>query len=157
MGRRGAQASGPCILDFVPSAANDDAAMEVAAKLVPAGTVLRRAGAFPVLRHTQEVVTFLPFLLAGLVPPFSPFFMAALEEYGLHMVHLTSNAILTLALFAHACEAFVGVRPSVTLLCHFFSLVRSASLSPDTGAAPQHRTIGGVFFRRRGSGFFSLA
>ena len=52
-----------------------------------------------------------------------------------HLVHLTPNAILTLALFAHACEAFVGVRPSVTLLCHFFSLVRSASLSADAGAA----------------------
>jgi len=34
--------------------------------------------------------------------------MAALDEYGLHMVHLTPNAILTLTLFAHACEAFVG-------------------------------------------------
>ena len=39
--------------------------------------------------HTREVVTFLPFLLVGLIPPFSPFFMAALEEFDLHMVHLT--------------------------------------------------------------------
>ena len=80
-------------------------------------------------------MTFLPFLLVGLVPPYSPFFMAALEEYGLHLVHLTPNAILTLALFALACEAFVGVNPSLALFRQFFSLVRSPSLSPSPGAA----------------------
>ena len=111
MARQGAQASGPCVLDFVPSAADDDAAVEVAAKLVPAGIVLRRGGAYPALRHAREVVTFLPYLLVGLVPPFSPFFMATLEEYG-----LTPNVILILALFA--------------LFRHFFSLMRSPSLSP---------------------------
>ena len=76
------------MLDFAPSAADDDAALRVTAKLVPAGTVLRRSGAFPALRNTQEVVTFLPFLLVGLVPHFLLFFMVALEEYGLHLVHL---------------------------------------------------------------------
>ena len=66
MARRGAQASDTCILDFVPSAANDDAAMEVAAKLVPAGTMLRRGGAVPTPRNAREVVTFLAFLVVGL-------------------------------------------------------------------------------------------
>ena len=80
----------------------------MAAKLVPAVTVLCRGGAFPALWSTREVVTILPFLLVGLVQPFSPFFMAALEEYGLHLVHLTPNAILTLAFFVHACEALWG-------------------------------------------------
>jgi hypothetical protein len=94
--------------------------------------------------------------VVALIPPFSPFFMAALEEYGLHMVHLTPNAILTLTLFAHACEAFVEVSPSVAHFCHFFSLVQSPSVAPGAGASPQHRTIGGVFFRRRGTDFFPL-
>ena len=85
MARRGAQASGPHVIDFVPSAADDDAALRVAAKLVPAGTVLRHGGASPAFRSMREVVTFLPFLLVGLVPPFSLFFMAALEEYDLHL------------------------------------------------------------------------
>ena len=84
-----------------------DAAAAPRVALAP--TVLCSAPrAFPAPQHTREMVTFLPFLLMGLVPPFSPFFMAALEEYGLHMVHLTPNAILTLTLFAHACEVFVG-------------------------------------------------
>ena len=82
------------------------------------------------LHHTREVVTFLPFLLVGLIRPFSPFFMAALEEFSLHMVHLTPNAILTLARFAYTCETFMGVSLSVALLRNFFSLVRSLSLSP---------------------------
>ena len=56
----------------------------------------------------KEVVILLPFIMAGLVPPFLPFFVVALEAFALHMVHLTPNAILTLALFAHTCEMFVG-------------------------------------------------
>jgi len=83
-----------------------------------------------VLHHTREEVTFLPFLLVGLIPPFSLFLMAALKEFGLHMVHLTPNAILTLAHFAYACEAFMGVSPSVALIRNFFSLLRFLSLSP---------------------------
>ena len=62
--------------------------------------------------------------------------METLEEFGLHMVHLTPNAVLMLALFAHACEAFMGVRPSVALFHHFFSLVRSPSVFPSAGTAP---------------------
>jgi hypothetical protein len=91
--------------------ADDDAALRVVAKLVPAGTVLRRGRALPAPRNSREVVTFLPFLLVGLVPSFSSFFMAALEEYGLLLVHPTPNAVVTLALFAHACEVFVGGEP----------------------------------------------
>ena len=110
--------------------------MEVAEKLVPAGTVLHRGDAFPVLYHAREVVTFLSLLLVGLAPPFSPFMMAVLEEFALHLVHLTPSVVLTLALFAHACEAFVGVRPSVELFRHFYSVVRSGSVSPGPSAAP---------------------
>jgi hypothetical protein len=135
MARQGAHASDQRVLDFVPSAADDDAALRVAAKLVLAGTVLRWGGASSAFRNVREVVTFLPFLLVGLVPTYSPFFMAALEEYGLHLMYLTPNAILILALFAHACEAFVGVNPSVVLFRQLFSLLRSPSLSPSPGAA----------------------
>ena len=39
--------------------------------------------------------------------------MAVLEAFGLHMLHLYPNAVLILATFAHAYEAFVGVMPSV--------------------------------------------
>ena len=83
--------------------------------------------------------------MVGQVPPFLPFFMAALEEYGL-LVHPTPNAVVTLALFAHACEAFVGVSPSVALFCHFFSVVRSSSLSPGPGVVLQNHSVGPDFF-----------
>lgn len=40
--------------------------------------------------------------------------------YGLQMLHLTPNAVMTLSVFAHFCEMFVGVRPSVDLFHRFF-------------------------------------
>jgi len=43
MARRGAQASDPHVLDFAPYTADNDIAVGVAEKLVPAGTVLHRA------------------------------------------------------------------------------------------------------------------
>ena len=73
------------------------------------------------------------------------------------MVHLTPNAVLMLALFAHAYEMFVGVQPSVELFCYFFSISRSPSLSPGPGATPQARTMGGVFFRWHITNFFPPA
>ena len=70
MARQGVQTSGPCVLDFAPSMADDDVTVGVEEKLVLAGTVLHRGEAFSVLCHAREVVTFLPFLLVGLVPLF---------------------------------------------------------------------------------------
>jgi hypothetical protein len=78
--------------------------------------------AYPSPRCFGEVVIFLPFLMAGLVPPFSPFFIEVLETYAIHMVRLVPNTVVTLALFAHMCEMFVGVHPLVELFRHFFSL-----------------------------------
>ena len=40
--------------------------------------------------------------------------------YELKLLHLTWSAILDLSVLAYACEAFVGVMPSVALFCHFF-------------------------------------
>ena len=61
-------------------------------------------------------------MLRGWFPPFSDFFYAILSHYKLHALHLHPNSILLLSIFAFYCEAFVGVRPSVVLLRHFFSL-----------------------------------
>ena len=62
-------------------------------------------------RRDGEVVTIHDFSVMGLLPPFSDFFMAVLEVFGLHMLHLHQNAVLILATFTHACEPFVGVMP----------------------------------------------
>ena len=68
-----------------------------------------------------EVVIFQDFCAAGLIPPFSEFFMAVLEMYGLHMLHLHPTVVVTLSLFAYVCKAYVGVVPSVALSHHFFT------------------------------------
>jgi hypothetical protein len=56
------------------------------------------------------------------VPPFSPFFLAILEHYQVQALHLHPYAVTLLAAFAFACEAYVGVEPSMALLRHFFHL-----------------------------------
>ena len=61
-------------------------------------------------------------IVAGLVPPFSEFFFSVLCHYKLQALHLHPNSILLLAIFAYYCEAHVGVKPSVALLRHYFSL-----------------------------------
>ena len=116
-----------------------------------------RAEISPPPRNAHEVVTFLAFLAVGMAMPFSMFVMAVLEEFAIHLVHLTPNAILTLALFSHAREMFVGLQSSVGLFCHFFAISRSSSLSPGPGATPQACTMGGVFFRRHSTNFFPPA
>nr|ABA94276.1 retrotransposon protein, putative, unclassified [Oryza sativa Japonica Group] len=85
-------------------------------------------------------VFFLSFAMAGLVPPFSSFFMDILEFYDLQMAHLTPNAVMMLAIFAHLCEMFIGVRPSLRLFRWFFTV---QPVSPPS-------VVGGCYFQPRG-------
>lgn len=52
--------------------------------------------------------------------PSSDFFQGFLHFYELTVNHLTANAILQPSIFAHLCEAFLGVPPSITLFWYFF-------------------------------------
>lgn len=65
---------------------------------------------------------FLSFFFCKLILPFSTFFLHVLEEYQVHLVHLTPNAVLTPSIFAHMYEMFVGVWSSVEVFRHFFYL-----------------------------------
>ncbi|KAE8779923.1 hypothetical protein D1007_47035 [Hordeum vulgare] len=65
---------------------------------------------------------FLHSVFAVLVLPFSSFFTAFLNHYGIQALHLQPNSILLMSVFAFYREAFIGVRPSIALFCHFFSL-----------------------------------
>nr|ABA99911.1 retrotransposon protein, putative, unclassified [Oryza sativa Japonica Group] len=94
----------------------------------------------PAPHYPGRSVFFLSFAMAGLVPPFSNFFMDVLEFYDLQMAHLTPNAIMTLAIFAHLCEMFIGVRPSLQLFRWFFTV---QPVSPPT-------VVGGCYFQPRG-------
>ena len=60
------------------------------------------------------------FFYCGLCPPFSEFFCDIMNTYGFHLLDFTPNAVLTMAVFAHLCENFVGVYPNVALFRHFF-------------------------------------
>nr|AAQ56434.1 hypothetical protein OSJNBa0074N12.2 [Oryza sativa Japonica Group]AAQ56477.1 putative retrotransposon protein [Oryza sativa Japonica Group] len=94
----------------------------------------------PAPDYPGRSIFFLPFAMAGLVPPFSSFFMDVLEFYDLQMAHLTPNAVMTLAIFAHLCEMFIGVRPSLRLFRWFFTV---QSVSPPS-------VVGGCYFQPRG-------
>nr|CAH66337.1 OSIGBa0097I24.5 [Oryza sativa] len=94
----------------------------------------------PAPDYPGRSVFFLPFAMAGLVPPFSSFFMDVLDFYDLQMAHLTPNAVMTLVIFAHLCEMFIGVRPSLRLFRWFFTV---QSVSPPS-------VVGGCYFQPRG-------
>ena len=71
-------------------------------------------------RPPMQIPIFISFMVMGLFQPFSDFVMEILRTYRLRLLHLTPRAVLQLAVFAHACETFVGVMPSMDLFHHFF-------------------------------------
>jgi hypothetical protein len=105
---------------------NEEAADKIRKLLVPEGqegaVAVKPATLTPATTVPGRTVLFTSFVAAGLVPPFSAFFMQVLETYGIQMAHLSPNSVVALAVFAHLCEMFVGVVPSATLLRHFFVL-----------------------------------
>ena len=48
------------------------------------------------------------------------FFCDIMNTYSLRLLDFTPNVVLTMAVFAHLCENFVGVHPNVALFRHFF-------------------------------------
>jgi hypothetical protein len=87
------------------------------------------------LAHTSEVIgrgvrdarVFFCFLVAGMVSPMSLFLHAVLSTYGVVLAHLHPNALLTLAIFQHLCEAYVGMHPLLALFCVLFEARLDAS------------------------------
>jgi hypothetical protein len=75
---------------------------------------------------------FLFSVFVGLVLPFSPFFLAILETYGIQDIHLHPKSVTLLAVFAYAYEALIGIKLSVAYFCHLFSL-RSSGLNQSSG------------------------
>ena len=71
-------------------------------------------------REPNRIPIFGVFMRMGLVPPFSDFFLAVLESFGLKLLNHTPDAIVDLTLFAYAYESFVGVAPSMALFRHYF-------------------------------------
>ena len=63
---------------------------------------------------------FCAYFICVLCPPFSEFLEAITKIYGFHLLDFTPNAMATMAISAHLCENFVGVRPNVVLFGHYF-------------------------------------
>jgi hypothetical protein len=94
-----------------------------------------RAGKIPLRDLTAgEFVLFNSYIMCGLVPPISSFFLLLLEEFGLQLHHLTPHSVLLAAVFAHFMEMFVGVRPCTTIFKHFYSLVGTGKKRGEIGA-----------------------
>ena len=70
-------------------------------------------------------------IIAGLVPPFSSFFMAVLDHYGIQPLHLHPDSYLLLSIFSFYCEGLLGVKPSVALLRCFCYLVEGSKTRLD--------------------------
>jgi hypothetical protein len=51
-----------------------------------------------------------------------PFLRAILETYGIQAIHLHPRSVALLAVFAYACEAWIGIKPLVAYFHHLFSL-----------------------------------
>src|SRR5664279_5461715 len=85
-------------------------------------TTIRPGSTMPANLAVTEYPLFIHTLFAGLVPPFSPFFLAVLEHYQIQLLHLQPNSVVILAVFAFFCEAYLGVQPSVALFSCFYSL-----------------------------------
>jgi hypothetical protein len=64
---------------------------------------------------------FAAYFWCGLCPPFSEFFRDIMVTFGFHLLDFTPNAVMTMAIFAHLCENFVGVNPSTALFRHYFA------------------------------------
>jgi hypothetical protein len=73
------------------------------------------------LAQPSDFVYFSSYALAGLVLPLSSF-LVLLEHYELQLQHLSPHSITLVVVFAHFCEMFVGVRPSVHLFRWFHVL-----------------------------------
>ena len=84
--------------------------------------VFKAGPALPEAQGSTFYPRFMSATVAGLVPPFSEFFFSVLRHYNIQALHLHPNSVLLLAIFAYYCEPHVGVKPSVALLRHYFSL-----------------------------------
>nr|ASR75330.1 retrotransposon protein [Oryza rufipogon] len=73
------------------------------------------------------------------------FFHEVLDFYEIHALHLAPNAVMTLTIFTHLCEMFVGVRPTMRLFQFFFvpqllqgAVVGGCYFQPRPGTAGQY-------------------
>ncbi|WVZ84174.1 hypothetical protein U9M48_031231 [Paspalum notatum var. saurae] len=90
-------------------------------------------------KEDQFVVLSLTHIMCGLRVDASDFLVSVLAHYGIEWSHLTPNSITALSLFAHLCEAYIGVPPTVEVFAHFYKLYHNMK--------GETTTLGGIYFR----------
>ena len=102
----------------------------------------RAIGDVPPREESQEIVTFLSFVLRGFAIPASDFFRDLLHYWGVQVHHLTPNSNLHISMFVHLCEAYLGIEPHFDLFRYLFHLKpqpNSSSVDTIGGAGLQLR------------------
>lgn len=89
----------------------------------------------------QFVILSLTHIICGLRLDASDFLVSVLNHYRLEWSHLTPNSITALSLFAHLCESYMEVPPTVEVFTHFYSLYRNMK--------GETKALGSVYFRLR--------
>jgi hypothetical protein len=67
--------------------------------------------------------------------------LVIVETYGIQVIHLHPRSIALLAVFAYACEAWIGIKPSVAYFRQLFSL-RPSGLNQRLGCVSFITTAG---------------
>lgn len=118
-----------------------DRHLSLSRKIMPEDAAVRVGESWPRLRYPERSVHLLSFAMAGLIPPFSGFFHEVLDFYEIHALHLAPNAMMMLAIFAHLCKMFIGVRPTMRLFQSFFvpQLLQGAVVGDVTSSPGQAR------------------
>lgn len=62
------------------------------------------------------------FVRCSFLPPLSEFLLLILNFYGLSLLHLNPTSIAFLSIFAHLCEAYVGVVPFLDIFHYYYEL-----------------------------------
>ena len=86
---------------------------------------------------------FAAFFERGFGVPTGAFFRGLLEHYRIELVHLTPNSILSIAMFIHLCEAYLGISPHFELWKNLYHLV----IQREDGKA---KVVGGAGLQLRG-------
>ena len=79
-------------------------------------------------------VLLVPYLQAGLRLPESDFLIEVLNHYGIELVHLVSNSVLVLSVFAHMFEAFLGIDPSLRLFRFYYQIIHNKKAAGALGS-----------------------
>ena len=114
----------PAVMDLGKSASNTSSMKKLQddGALPGRGTMQREAGGKEPEPILGRMVVIEDYVSCGFLPPPSEFLLLILNFYGLSLLHLNPNSIAFLSIFAHLCEAYIGVVPFLDLFRFYYEL-----------------------------------